>query len=335
MEQHLIDNNVKYFCVHNNKLCTIKNKNIFLDNKVIFQSEYDFQEVYSNGEVLYSNFVNGGGVIINQNDVVREIPDCVIKLIDYDCNILGTSSETLVYKFDSLEAKIDRRIFKFSFDGISNKLVYLIKKEQDIISFSIDNNEIISTFSLSTLGTWLDSEIEKPYEVSEFCGIWKNTLVCTLNNGNLLLLDIIKGKVIKHFEETNLLRNLHQKSNGSPIFWGLNFMSFVEINVSKGELLRKLKLEDYLRNYFEHSSLVAFNTAFSLKDLFYFQASTNVVGIFNPETAQIMEYHEFDFDKSKGQQLKGGKENLQVKDGKMYCLDTLGNLYELESELKS
>ena len=332
MELHEIDNKVKYFCVHNNKLCTIKNRDIFLNNKVIFQSDYDFQEVYSNGKALYSNFVNGGGIIVSLNDAVQEISDCVIKLIDHDCIILGTSSETLIYKNDSLEAKVDRRIFKFSFDRNGNKLVYLIKKEQEIISFSIGNNMTISTFPLSTLGTWLDGEIEKPYELSEFCGIWKNTLVCTLNNGDVLLVDIEKGEVIRRFEETNLLRNLHQKSNGSPIFWGLNFMSFVEINVSNGELLRKLKLEDYLRDYFERSSLVAFNTAISLKDLFYFQASTNIVGIFNPVTAQIMDYHEFDFDKSKGQQLKGGKENLQVKDGKIYCLDTLGNLYELESK---
>ena len=53
--------------------------------------------------------------------------------------------------------------------------------------------------------------------------------------------------------------------------------------------------------------------------------------IFNPETLKIEDFHEFDFDfRSKAQQLKGGSENLQVKDNKIYCLDTLGNLYELE-----
>ena len=43
---------------------------------------------------------------------------------------------------------------------------------------------------------------------------------------------------------------------------------------------------------------------------------------------KVIDFYEFKFE-NKHTMLKGGKENLQVKDHSIYCLDNQNNLYTL------
>jgi len=135
----------------------------------------------------------------------------------------------------------------------------------------------------------------------------------------------------KAFLKNGIAYNL-QQIDDSPIFCGLYGYSFVKINATTGEILNSIDLKplwkELGRNSDEH--YVYIGVCIYHNGLLYF-LNRNTVGIFDPSTCKIIDFQEFEFDCNQGQQLKGGKENLQVKDGKIYCLDTLGNLYELES----
>ncbi|MBK7129130.1 MAG: hypothetical protein IPH66_07200 [Crocinitomicaceae bacterium] len=187
----------------------------------------------------------------------------------------------------------------------------------------------IFSFYLSTLGTWHDGPIEKSYQVADFCGLCQNVLVITMTNGDVLFLDIEKGEVRAFLKDAHVARNL-QQINGSNIFQGIYGYTFLEVDAESGTVLRKMDLKEEWKRVGRESDINYIGVDVVSEGLHYFIANTNIVGVFNPKTLHIEDYYEFDFDKKQHQQLKGGKENLQIKEGKIYCLDTLGNLYELE-----
>lgn len=201
---------------------------------------------------------------------------------------------------------------------------------------SILINKEILKFNLSDLNNWLDGNIEKPYQVSEFCGIHENTLVCTLNSGAILLLDIHSGDVKRFLPDAKFPRQLYAKKGAPHIYVGLFSQRYIEVDVLKGEIIKDISIESQLKAIkgISEGDRCWFSVGFSIlyDDKIYFLAETNFVGVFDPASEKIVDFHEFEFDKSKGQQLRGGKENLQVREGKIYCLDTLGNLYELQSD---
>lgn len=221
---------------------------------------------------------------------------------------------------------IGNRIFEdYAIDGIGQNSIQI---------FCISKKLKLSSLPLSTLGTWQDGIIEKPYQVAEFCGIYDNTLVCTMTNGAILLLDIEKGEVKSFFNETKVRGGIFQKEESSPLFLGLKHYTFIEINAESGELLKQIDIQNELKRVADIPSespcWLGVGTSIYQDGLFYFFGDTNFLGIFDPISEKIIDHHWFGFDKKQHQQLKGGVENLQVKDGKIYCLDTLGNLFELE-----
>jgi hypothetical protein len=204
-------------------------------------------------------------------------------------------------------------------DGIGKKYISI---------FSVNKKTTMSSFTLYSLGSWLDGEIEKPYQVSEFCDIYNKILISTLNNGDILLLDIEKGEPIKLFKETKIIGGLFQKEENSPIYIGLKFKTYIEINIEKAEIIKKIDLEQYFKQKFNRSTLVPINTTIYQNELIYFIADTNIVGVFDPNKTEVIDYYEFNFE-NKQTMLKGGKENLQVKDNNIYCLDNQNTLYTL------
>lgn len=194
-------------------------------------------------------------------------------------------------------------------------------------------------FPLFILGTWLDGIVEKSYQVEEFSGVYEKTLVCTMTNGAVLLLDIEAREVKAFFKETKVRGGIFQRENNDPIFLGLKHYTFIEINVETGELMRQVDIQNELKRIANIPSQdpcwLGVATSVFVDGLFYFIGDTNFVGIFDPVSEKIIDYHWFEFDKKQYQQLKGGIENLQIKDGKIYCLDTLSNLYELVCKTRS
>jgi hypothetical protein len=221
----------------------------------------------------------------------------------------------------------------------SNKLVFyegnnLTNVNLNIKVTSLTENIDHLSFSLYSLGTWLDGLVNSNYKVAEFCGIYENTLVCAMTSGAVLLLDIEKGEVKAFFKDAKVNGGIFQKEENNPIFLGLKQYTFIEFNAESGELLKQIDIQGELKRVADIPSespcWLSVGTSIYLDGLFYFFGDTNFLGIFDPITEKIIDHHWFEFDKKKFQQLKGGAENLQVKDGKVYCLDTLGNLYELE-----
>lgn len=334
-----IKTNIKKFNISSNiflfddgKL-SLANEGKKVDSFVAFENEILI--IYSEEEKVRLNFPN--------------IPE------NYDYkNFSASKSYFILYDMDSFDLNIFRHTKEAIYSLKEKKIIY---EEGSIIGdiiindfvldgigfwknhisiFSIINKSIITTFPLSTLSTWLDGAIEKPYQVNEFCGIYNKTLVCTLNSGSVLLLDIEKGEILKFIKDAKFPRMLYVDHENENIYKGLFGRRYIELDVNIGVITREVIIEDQLRKLKGINDETVFwasiGRSYLYDGLFYFGIETNDIGIFDPVSAKIIDYHEFDFDKSKGQQLRGGKENLQVKDGEIYCLDTLGNLYKLESE---
>lgn len=203
------------------------------------------------------------------------------------------------------------------------------------INFYNNDAKFISSLSLSIFGKWLDGAEEKSFEVDVFSGIYENTLVCNLNSGAVLLIDIHNPQNNILLPEARFPRKMYAKAGAPHIYSGLFGRRYIEVDVTTGQMVKDVSLEAQLRQIKNIPSEQPcwFSIGFSVlhDGFYYFICETNFIGVFNPQTCIIEDYHEFDFDKKQYQQLKGGEENLQVKDGKIYCLDSLGNLYELET----
>jgi hypothetical protein len=196
-----------------------------------------------------------------------------------------------------------------------------------------NTSEKFDLFDCSTLGNWLDGAIEKAHQVLEFSGVFENTLVCTMNSGAILLLDIETGQSKQFFKGAKVRAGVFQTKENSPIFQGLKHYTFVEINAESGELLRQVNIEHELKRVAEipeqSPCWLTVGTSIYHEGLFYFYGDKNFLGVFDPITEKIVDYHWFEFEQ-KGTQIKGGVENLQVKGKEIYCLDTSNTLHVLE-----
>lgn len=311
-------------------------KNLVLEENIILESKIGLQELFLSSNFLYSNTDNGEGILLNlldknfsilKNEYVRQITsNHIVSFVDNKTKILNIhSDETVFYPYKVLRSILYEQ---------QKTLIIDLKSEKSIIFSNIINPLSSISFPLSTLGTWLDGAVEKPYQVAEFSEIYEKTLVCTMNNGGVLLLDIYKGEVKAFFKDAKVRGGVYQKEENSPIFLGLKHYTFIELNAETGEIIRQVDIQNELKRMGripdESPCWLSVGTSIYQDGLFYFYGDTNLIGVFDPITEKIIDYHEFEFDKKQYQQLKGGVENLQVKDGKIYCLDSLGNLYELE-----
>lgn len=256
------------------------------------------------------------------------------KLVDYNNNYL------LLYNRE----KGTKSVYSIS------KCKYIWEKQEEIGYFITENflatdfnsnikltnilsGKTIINYSLQSLGKWSDGVVEKSYQVTEFIDVYKNILVCSLNNGGILLLDIINKKTKQFFEDANLRGGLYKKKINSSTYIGLKHLTFIEIDIEKGKIIRKINLENQLKHIanIEDSSpcWLTIGTSVYQDGMFYFYGGKNLLGIFDPELGKIIDHFWFNF-KQTNTLLKGGIENLQIKEGKIYCLDTANNLHILD-----
>jgi|SRR5690554_1800994 len=341
MRSELLKSQIQNFrLVSDGIVYTTLEHDIFFNNDLIYSSTKSIQEIYSNGRSIYTNTIHGDGLEINPNDKsVILYEGEFIKYLDSELRLISKKKETII-SFHNNQSLIIKtyRIFIFLLQKESNKLVFyegnnLTNDNLNINVTSLTGNINYLSFPLTTLGTWQDGAIEKNYQVREFSGIYKNTLVCTLNSGGVLLLDIEKGEVKAFFKDAKIQGGIFQKEKDSSIFIGLKHTTFIEFDANTGEIIRHVSIQDELKRIEQEANKknrwATVGTSIYENGLIYFYSETDMLCVFNPETLKIEDFYEFDFQ-TKAQQLKGGKENLQVNDGKIYCLDTLGNLYELE-----
>lgn len=193
--------------------------------------------------------------------------------------------------------------------------------------YSVLKEKYILQFDLSNIEDKLSSNIE-------FSGIYKNTLVCTLENGGILGLDIDKSEQVFYFPNAQLRSGLYQKEEDSQIFIGLKHWTYLELNVATGELIRKVDLQPQLRTLVdipeESPCWLSINTTKYENNLIYFFADKNYVGVFDTEKTEVIDFYQFNFS-NKNTTLKSGVESLQIKGNKIYCLDTNNDLHILET----
>ncbi|MBL7898319.1 MAG: hypothetical protein JNJ99_07275 [Crocinitomicaceae bacterium] len=338
MDVKLIKQNIKKYLVKKNAYLTIGGQ-FNLQSQIESVSYFDFI-----GDTIVS--LDKNQKIINNNDFPNISSNYFFKLSsasrEYFILVDSQSfdSETFLYTQEALYSLTEKRIIFEQLnlgDVIFDNFILSGKGKNEINVFSIVNLETLSKLNLGNVMISTDTS-EKPHQVSEFCGIHENTLVCTLNSGAILLLGIQSGEVKRFFPDAKFPRQLYAKKDEPHIYCGLFSRRYIEIDILKGEIIKDISIEDQLRAIkgIPEADHCWFSVGFSVlyDDKIYFLSETNFIGVFDPATGKIIDYHEFEFDKSKGQQLRGGKENLQVKEGKIYCLDTLGNLYELQSDQK-
>lgn len=335
--------NVKAFILAKN-LIVQQGKEIIVGDvqvKKKYKSKVDFILFKNN---IFIDDKEGNYMIIDKNsNILAEGDDSAF--FNINDNVIGIQSiikDGLVTKisedgFSVLFEKLNLK--QFSIDSLFQENKYIYKQSNQEILFLDIGNNTTTKYALTSLGTWQDGVVEKNYEVRDFSGIHGNTLVCTLNSGGILLLDIEKGEVKAIFKDAKIQGGVFQKEKGSSIFIGLKHTTFIEFDAGTGQIIRHLIIQDELKRIEQESNKkgrwATVGTSIYENGLIYFYSETDMVCVFNPETLKIEDFYEFDFDyRFKAQQLKGGAENLQVKGKKIYCLDTTNTLHVLEMNSK-
>ncbi|HBG69278.1 MAG: hypothetical protein A2W93_02210 [Bacteroidetes bacterium GWF2_43_63] len=336
MKYRIIQTGINFFDLEINLMISNRKNILSIDTHLELTSIEDASKILSfNNEVVVLDSLNNGFLVGNG----KFLQERILSYVNPFLLVYNKNPQYYAVYNKNLEL-ILKDVHNFGRTLISSYIIDGIGASSNIRISNLNELEKTSAFPLYSLGTWPDGAVEKPYQVNEFCGIYNKTLVCTLNSGAVLLLDIEKGEIVKFIENAKFPRMLYVDNENENIYKGLFGRRYIELDVNIGVITREVIIEDQLRKLKGINDETVFwasiGRSYLYDGLFYFGIETNDIGIFDPVSAKVVDYHEFEFDKSKGQQLKGGKENLQVKDGIIYCLDTLGNLYELESEkLKS
>ncbi len=334
-------NDIHSFCVNDfQKIYTTTTKEIMLDNEVIFRSEDGFQEIYCANSAAITNTINGIGIEIDLlSKEIKTLHDESLRYIDENFKITFENGKTKIYSKDNrLTAIKPLRIFKFILHKYTKCFVYYEGSYFDTSNHKINyssllDDKIFFSFPLASLGTFMDGVEETPYQVMEFSGIYQNILVCTLNSGGILLLDLQSGQMLEHFREVGIRTGVYQESDGSSRFLGLKHTTFIEIDVVERKVIRRINLESLFKELMnipnETPCWFTAGTSIYKNGLFYFYGDRNVLVIFDPKSEKIIDHYNFKFEKT-ATQLKGGNGNLQVLNNEIYCLDTSGTLHIIE-----
>ena len=333
MENILNKNNITSFSlsqeafIENRKII----KNIFT-NEVISEIEDASKLVHFKNEIIVLDSLNRA-YKLNGKLFLKD------RILDISNHYILTYSKSpqyyAIYNFDLNIIFYD--LHNFGRNIFNDLIVDGIGDSTFITTRNIPRNKILSLFSLVLLGTWQDGATAKEFQVAEFAGIHNSTLVCTMNSGAVLLLNIETGELKNFFKDAKVRGGIYQKEENSSIFLGLKHYTFIEINAETGQLLKQIDIQHELKkvaNIPDKSPCwLTVGTSIFQDGLFYFYGDKNFVGVFDPKTEKIIDHHWFEFE-TKGTQLKGGIENLQVKDDEIYCLDMANTLHILKPSYK-
>jgi len=272
-------------------------------------------------------------IIIGKTEQIKKInsgKDSVLEVIDSDLFIrLSYSVDFLftyigVYKISSGADvwRMEVSDVKYLF---TEEKTYLVRGSF-IEIISSDSGAKNGSFDLNLLGTFQDGATKKKIQVMHFCGVHKNTLVVTMTNGGILLLDTLTGKPVQFFIDAQMRLNLNIAEDKSSLYYGFNHTTFIEIDVEKREVIRKLNIEKILLDSIDSKILKFVNYSIVQDGLIYFIAGNDTVGFFDPVIEKIIWKYKFEFEQ-KGTILKAESKGLQVYEDSLYVLDTAGDLH--------
>jgi hypothetical protein len=345
MKNITVEKNIHHFIItKSHKILLSVQNDISINNEIVFKSPEGLQYLNClDNEYIFTNTSwDGKGFILNLNDNKNaSFINLFIKHFDKDHKILSDDFVSLFFDLkNDIESMFNFKIMRYIADFKQNLLVHYdfefpSNKKEKIDTYSIFPNTLISSFSLSKLDTYNHGAGEQPYKVALFAGMYQNTLVCTVQWGGVLLLDVQTGELIKFLKDAPVENNIYPSEDGSSIFWSLSYSDFVEIDVAQAKILRivniKKQLDDIASEYGQEAGMVDIKTSICHEGLLYFQAAGKFIGVFDPDSATIIDYHIFKFEK-KGNRLRSGKEFLQVQGKEIYILDTEGTLHVMERE---
>lgn len=321
---------VSKYCIKEGLLIIIDvNNQIMSNNEILYSSTEPLQEIYCTNSSIYTNDFNGNGIIIS-NQEVKLYGGNVIKLIFKDTILFSKDKYTYVYIKGNLTGKLKSKIFIYHYNHQNQTLYYYSKKSNEIIKYNIIQNLQKWKYSLEAL---LPYEVEKQkIKVKEISGIFNNLLVCTLNNGGILVVDTNNGDKKYYFSNTGVISGLFNKNENTPVFIGLKHWTLIEININNGEILKKIDISQHLKKLAnipkEKPCWLSVGTCKFYDNLFYFYGANNLLVVFDPRLDKIIDHYWFKFE-DKNTILKIGNENLQVVKDIIYCLDSKNELYKI------
>jgi outer membrane protein assembly factor BamB len=164
---------------------------------------------------------------------------------------------------------------------------------------------------------------------AQFSGAYKNKAVITLDNGGILILDADNGRSLKYWNDTKLRLWLSQPAPGSPVFYGLNHASFIELDAENMRIVRQVDIREELSQLAGEPLFVSASRFYN--GMIYFIAGPGHIGVFDVATAKVKWIKKMEF-RTKNTILPTARENIQSYEKELYVLDSEGDLHIFELE---
>lgn len=230
--------------------------NVLIDNNVGYGSY-----TYKCGKVLYSKdkqsiYSNNGLIteksLLEQND----FPDTegLVVMGDYKLENYAITGNYEYLNIKSGEIAPIGRLHNITYIYLECNQVFFASKSE-VRSFDLEKGKEVWSYSLSTLGNYLNvSNEEKQYAVKTFLGSYNGLLIIQLANATILFLDIVSGEVSKVLHVNTLC----------PLPQGVFYDDAFAPHIIDGQLiwlnnqrLLEINLEDYkikvVKNYYDES----------------------------------------------------------------------------------
>ena len=217
--------------------------------------------------------------------------------------------------------------------ALNNLFVFWGYNERLLVCYDNKMN-ILWKLAGSDFGTYYSGAIEREDKIVNYAGNFKDHLLFSLESGGTLILNAANGNLIKHWPNTFVTHNLRPTLH-SAVFWGISYMTFIEVDADRGVLNVQFDLTEELKRMAnipaESPNWVGIHTGVIHDNLIYFLADINYLGIFDPSQKKIIWWHKFQFE-IKSTMLKNGTESFCVTNNKIYVLDNSNTLHIFEKE---
>jgi hypothetical protein len=202
-------NEIKQYLFFQQELIQVKNNSFIFSNELydLGNNFFGIINSHNNRHIIIQSYYGDFRILENKK----------ISLPYKGFYNLYSSKNELIYFFENSNVRIlkDNKIITTNFKQngfLTDKYYVELIGENEILNclfnFYLIDGTFLKFFPLSNLGTYNNGAGEQPYRVALFAGIYQNTLICTLDRGGILLLDVQKGEVIKFFKDAPIKHHL-------------------------------------------------------------------------------------------------------------------------------
>lgn len=343
--------NISGYTFHKRLLFSCNKVNeLYSENQLICKS-IDGKSLKSTEDILFFSSVDENKTYVFQNDKLRSIDSAVWLNTIYENTIIS-------YNYQANERVFSIQVFDYILNlpikNIEIKLsLWNLIREKNYLYFWDYRKFIIKRFSLilSEINwetdlkgrTYLDVwQEEKEVTIQRIIGIYENQLLLTLNNDELISIDIETGKVLwetKDFIKNNL-PNSRNISQFRFVYWHIEGSKMYQLdgNIYYSIDLYSQEIEILWKDESLENFLTITHKTYTT-DYIYFTGSYNnqlqphLIGVFNRKLLKVDWVHDMDLsiDPKMGYS-PSLNQPPQVDENKLYVLDTGGTLHIFEKE---